>query len=83
VPDVICAGFKYGGDVEVGRPDILHQLVALHESIGEDDILLDPQLPGQLLQSLAITLALLSKQVRVGGAKNDIHQVGELTKHPR
>ena len=69
---------QVGGDVDVGRPDELGQLVQLDEPVVEDDVPLDAELAGQALEAQPIALALLADQLRMGRAEDDVDEVRDL-----
>ena len=78
MPEVICASFRYGREVKVGRADELLEFFEFDEAVVEDDVLLDLVLLGQPFQAEPVGFALLAHQVGMGGAQHDVNHVGKL-----
>ena len=67
---MICAGLMIGRDVDVGGLEIVEQLVMLDERVDEADMIGDAQFGGQRLQPVAIGLAFVRDEMRVGRAEH-------------
>jgi len=69
--------------VDVRRAQKLAQLGQLDEAVLEHDVLLDAQLPGQLVQPVAVGFSAVTPRVRVRGAQDHVDDVGKLLDHFR
>ena len=65
-------------DVKVRRADELLQIFKVHELVVEDDVLLDLVLLGEHFEAQPVGFAVLAQFVRMGGAQDDINDVGKL-----
>ncbi len=66
------------GDIDVRRADELFQLLDLHETVVEGDVLPHSQFLGKTLQAQPVGFAFCAHEVRMGCPKHDIDQIGML-----
>src|SRR5580704_9459216 len=69
---------EIGRYVQVGGADELLQILKLHEIVVENDVFLDFVLLGEHFQAYAVGFAMLAEFIRMGGAQDDVNNLGKL-----
>ena len=70
-------------DVKVRRADELLEVLKIHELVVEDDVLVDFVLLGENLEAEPVSFAVLPQFVGMGGAEDDINNLGKLRQNLR
>ena len=69
------------GDVKVGGADELLQIFKIDEAIVEDDVLLDLVFLGEDFQAESIGFAMLPQFIGMGGAQDNVNNLGKLRQY--
>ena len=69
---------EIGGEVNVGGADEFFEVVSGDEAVVEDDVIFDAVVIGEALEGEAVAFALASDELGMGGAEDEIDDVGML-----